>query len=114
MKLYKEQDTTLEPLKSKTVAVLGYGNQVRAQALNLRDKTAYTTSSTYIPRGCSYYDGRIKKGAFGPLIRTRDNADRRAQAALAVPILYQGSCVKQNVITGCVITAVITRKRKAV
>lgn len=37
MKLYKEQDATLEPLKSKTVAVLGYGNQGRAQALNLRD-----------------------------------------------------------------------------
>ena len=37
MKLLKDQDATLEPLKGKTVAVLGYGNQGRAQALNLRD-----------------------------------------------------------------------------
>lgn len=37
MKLFKEQDASLEPLDGKTVAVLGYGNQGRAQALNLRD-----------------------------------------------------------------------------
>jgi ketol-acid reductoisomerase len=37
MKLLKDQDASLEPLKGKTVAVLGYGNQGRAQALNLRD-----------------------------------------------------------------------------
>ena len=37
MKLLKEQDATLEPLQGKTVAVLGYGNQGRAQGLNLRD-----------------------------------------------------------------------------
>lgn len=37
MKLLKEQDATLEPLQGQTVAVLGYGNQGRAQALNLRD-----------------------------------------------------------------------------
>src|ERR1051325_6291507 len=37
MKLLKDQDATLEPLKGKTVAVLGYGNLGRAQALNLRD-----------------------------------------------------------------------------
>jgi ketol-acid reductoisomerase len=40
MKLLKDQDATLEPLKGKTVAVLGYGNQGRAQALNLRDSGA--------------------------------------------------------------------------
>jgi ketol-acid reductoisomerase len=37
MKLLKEQDASLAPLVGKTVAVLGYGNQGRAQALNLRD-----------------------------------------------------------------------------
>ena len=37
MELLKDQDATLEPLKGKTVAVLGYGNQGRAQSLNLRD-----------------------------------------------------------------------------
>ncbi len=37
MKLLKDEDASLEPLAGKTVAILGYGNQGRAQALNLRD-----------------------------------------------------------------------------
>ncbi len=37
MQLLYESDASLTPLEGKTVAVLGYGNQGRAQALNLRD-----------------------------------------------------------------------------
>lgn len=37
MQLLKDADASLEPLTGKTVAILGYGNQGRAQALNLRD-----------------------------------------------------------------------------
>lgn len=37
MKVYTDADASLEPLAGKTVAILGYGNQGRAQALNLRD-----------------------------------------------------------------------------
>ena len=37
MKLLKDADVSLTPLEHKTVAVLGYGNQGRAQALNLRE-----------------------------------------------------------------------------
>ena len=37
MQLVKDQDVNLKPLAGKTVAVLGYGNQGRAQGLNLRD-----------------------------------------------------------------------------
>lgn len=37
MELYTEKDASLAPLEGKTVAILGYGNQGRAQALNLRD-----------------------------------------------------------------------------
>lgn len=32
-----DDDATLEPLTGQTIAILGYGNQGRAQALNLRD-----------------------------------------------------------------------------
>jgi ketol-acid reductoisomerase len=37
VQLLKDDDASLEPLNGKTVAILGYGNQGRAQALNLRD-----------------------------------------------------------------------------
>src|SRR5688572_8477494 len=37
MKLLYDADVSLDPLRGKTVAILGYGNQGRAQALNLRD-----------------------------------------------------------------------------
>ncbi len=37
MKAYYEQDATLEPLKNKLVAIIGYGSQGHAHAQNLRD-----------------------------------------------------------------------------
>ncbi|RFA98537.1 ketol-acid reductoisomerase [Pyrobaculum aerophilum] len=36
-KIYTDREASLEPLKGKTIAVIGYGIQGRAQALNLRD-----------------------------------------------------------------------------
>ena len=36
-KIYYEQDADLNALKGKTIAVIGYGNQGRNQALNLKD-----------------------------------------------------------------------------
>jgi ketol-acid reductoisomerase len=36
-KIYYDADASLEPLRGKTIAVIGYGSQGRAQALNLRD-----------------------------------------------------------------------------
>jgi len=34
-RLFYDKDCSLEPLKSKTIVFIGYGNQGRAQALNL-------------------------------------------------------------------------------
>jgi ketol-acid reductoisomerase len=36
-KIWYDADASLEPLRGKTIAVIGYGSQGRAQALNLRD-----------------------------------------------------------------------------
>jgi len=35
--MYYDQDASLEPLEGKTIAILGYGSQGRAHALNLKD-----------------------------------------------------------------------------
>lgn len=37
VKIYLEEDASLKPLEDKKVAVIGYGSQGRAQALNMRD-----------------------------------------------------------------------------
>ncbi|MDT7889433.1 MAG: ketol-acid reductoisomerase, partial [Desulfurococcales archaeon] len=36
-RIYRDQDASLDPLVGKVIAVIGYGSQGRAQALNLRD-----------------------------------------------------------------------------
>ena len=36
-KLYYDSDADLEKLKDKTIAIIGYGSQGHAHALNLRD-----------------------------------------------------------------------------
>ena len=37
VKVYRDEDADLSALEEKTIAVIGYGNQGRAQALNMRD-----------------------------------------------------------------------------
>ncbi len=38
-KIYKDEDVSIDPIKDKTIAILGYGSQGRAWALNLRDSS---------------------------------------------------------------------------
>lgn len=40
-KIFLDKDASLEILKNKVIGVIGYGNQGRAQALNLRDSGMY-------------------------------------------------------------------------
>ena len=37
MKIYYDSETSFDALKGKTIAVIGYGSQGHAHALNLRD-----------------------------------------------------------------------------
>ena len=43
MRVYRDEDADLELLRGRRVAVVGYGNQGRAQALNLRDSRVSVT-----------------------------------------------------------------------
>jgi len=37
MKIYTDKDASLDPIRDKTIAIIGYGSQGHAHALNLRD-----------------------------------------------------------------------------
>ncbi|MBS3815290.1 MAG: ketol-acid reductoisomerase [Hadesarchaea archaeon] len=51
-KIYSEEDSSLEPLEDKTIAIIGYGNQGRAQANNMRDS------------GCNLIIGNVRGDDF--------------------------------------------------
>lgn len=63
MKIYRDNESSLEPLQGKTVAILGYGNQGRAQALNLRDSGVHVIVGN---REDSYRERAIADG-FEPM-----------------------------------------------
>lgn len=39
-KVYYDQDGHIEAIQDKVIAIIGYGNQGRSQALNMRDSGA--------------------------------------------------------------------------
>ena len=51
-KIYYDKDADLSPLKDKTIAIIGYGNQGNAQSNNLRDS------------GCKVIVGNVKDDPF--------------------------------------------------
>ena len=63
MRIYHDSDSSLEPLEGKTAAILGYGNQGRAQALNLRDSGVHVIVGN---RGDHYREQAVADG-FEPL-----------------------------------------------
>jgi len=64
MKIYRDEDANLEILKDKVIAVLGYGSQGHAHALNLRDSGLKVIVGVR-KNGPSYE--RAKKDGFEPL-----------------------------------------------
>ncbi len=63
MQLYTDKDASLEPLTGKTAAILGYGNQGRAQALNLRDSGV----NVIVGNRDDEYRVRAKEDGFEPV-----------------------------------------------
>jgi len=69
--IYRESDANLDVLKDKTVGVIGYGNQGRAHALNLRDSGLTVTVGQR--RGPSFE--RAVADGFAPIPVQRAAAD---------------------------------------
>ena len=63
MRIYFDADASLEPLAGKTIAILGYGNQGRAQALNLRDSGA----TVLVGNRADSYGEQAQADGFEPL-----------------------------------------------
>ena len=78
MKVFYEQDASLDPLKGKVAGVIGYGNQGRAQALNLRDSGV----TVVIGNIDDDYAARARRDQFQPL-----TISEAVQAADVVMIL---------------------------
>lgn len=80
-KIYYDKDANLDVLKGKKIAIIGYGIQGRAQALNLRDSGMDVTVSEL--EGSPNYE-EAKKDGFNPT-----PAEEAAKGADIVQILTQ-------------------------
>lgn len=59
-KIYTDEDASLDALEGKTIAVIGYGNQGRAQARNMRDSGCDVIVGN--PRGDDYWERAEEEG----------------------------------------------------
>jgi ketol-acid reductoisomerase len=77
MRVYFDQDADLELIRSRRVAVIGYGNQGRAQALNLRNSKVAVTIGLAEGSG-----SRGRAGADGFDVMTAADAASRADVVV--------------------------------
>jgi ketol-acid reductoisomerase len=91
-KIYREEDANLEPLKGKTIAIIGYGNQGQAQANNLRDS------------GCRVIIGSIRDPSYDQAVRDGFEVYDIAEAAkradvihMLIPDEYQAEVYKRDI-----------------
>ncbi len=80
LKIYYDKDGSLEPLKGKTVAIIGYGSQGHAHAQNLRDSGIKVVVAELA--GTHNYDLAIKDG-FKPI----SAAEATKQGDLIITVL---------------------------
>lgn len=88
---FRDADATLEPLRGKTIAILGYGNQGRAQALNLRD----SGMTVIVGNADDDYAAQAKRDGFS--LHTIDEAAKRGDVVMSLlpdevtPAIYRSA-----------------------
>jgi ketol-acid reductoisomerase len=91
-KIYYDNDADLDVLKKKTIAIIGYGNQGRPQANNLRDS------------GCKVIVGSIKDASYEQAVKDGfevydiPEAARRGDVVhILIPDEYQAQVYKEQI-----------------
>lgn len=93
VKVYYDDEVSMEALKGKTVAVIGYGNQGEAQAKNLRDSGVHTILGLR-PNGSSWK--RAEKDGFE--VYTIEEAVKRADVVhILIPDLVQPKVYREQI-----------------
>src|SRR6201984_1515007 len=90
---FYEKDGNIEPLKSKTIAIIGYGSQGHAHALNLRDSGL--DSIVGLPEGSK---SKAKAEAAGLRVLSVADAAKEAQVIMMlVPDHIQGELYASDI-----------------
>ena len=92
-KVYYESDADLELLKSKQIAVIGYGSQGHAHALNLRDNGCNVMVGLY--EGSKSWDQATREGLE---VATADRAAAKADIVMILaPDQYQHDIFERDI-----------------
>ena len=92
-KIYTDKDATLEPLKGKTCAVIGFGSQGHAHALNLKDSGVKVIVGLY-PGSKSR---AVAKEKGFPVFDTAEAVKKADVIFLAVPDTKMASAYKKDI-----------------
>src|SRR5438105_15437935 len=79
-RIYTESDAAIDPLKGKRIAVIGYGSQGHAHALNARDSGLNVIVGLY--QGSKSWEAAEKAG-----LQVADAADAARQADVIVMLI---------------------------
>jgi len=92
VKVYYDADVNLDPLKNKTIAVIGYGSQGYAQARNMRD-SGLNVILGLRPEGKSW--NRAKKDGF-KVYSVSEAAEKGDVVHMLIPDLEQSAVYKDH------------------
>lgn len=94
MEVYYEKDANLDVLKDKVIAIIGYGSQGHAQALNLRD-SGLNVIVAQRPGGPNYE--LAKKHGFEPM-SVKEAAEKADIIQILIPDQYQSKVYKEDIL----------------